>query len=424
MDLSSLRQAHPTFVYESYSFKIADGLLSIKFHFHISPNIDFFPTTQIPLGRENPKEIDNFVFHLGLIEMVSYWKAACSPTIEIKAGHLSSAQIDWWKDLFKNGLGEFFYVNKIDFTQSDFLTIKTSSKKHFGLSHVETSHDLVLVGGGKDSALTLELLSPEHGLFVNPTQAALAVADVAKVKNKIIVNREIDPLLLRLNEQGYLNGHTPFSAYLSFLSLLVAYLYQFKNVIVSNENSAGEANLEYLGLKVNHQYSKSFEYEERFKEYSCKYLTTDVNYFSFLRPLNELQIAALFFQTDKYDLAFNSCNVSRNKYWCGNCAKCAFVYLIASALIDKSRKNKIFGDKDFFTNENIQTFISQLKGEGEHKPLDCVGTEEESRLAAELIDKSDNESVKERILNDWGVDYFLPDRYKEILASKMKGLKL
>ena len=54
---------------------------------------------------------------LGMVELVSYWKITCSPQVVIEAGSLSEEQILWWKDLYFNGLGEFFYVNKI--TEAD-----------------------------------------------------------------------------------------------------------------------------------------------------------------------------------------------------------------------------------------------------------------------------------------------------------------
>ncbi len=53
------------------------------------------------------------------------------------------------------------------------------------------------------------------------------------------------------------------------------------------KSSANESN---VGENINHQYQKSYEYEEDFlKYYSTKYLKIPTFYFSFLRPLNELQ---------------------------------------------------------------------------------------------------------------------------------------
>ena len=57
--------------------------------------------------------MQDMIFSLGMVELVSYWKIACPPTVAVEAGWLNQDQIDWWKDLYFNGLGEFFYVNGI-----------------------------------------------------------------------------------------------------------------------------------------------------------------------------------------------------------------------------------------------------------------------------------------------------------------------
>lgn len=427
MELSLLRAIHREFIYESFSYNLDGEILKIKFHFKIQPDIEFSPTLEIPVEQNEIVNIDNFVFHLGLIEMLSYWKATCSPKIIIKAGKLTDVQVLWWKDLFINGLGEFYYQNNIDFTATDFLEINSSGQQFALKDHDNPEGNLVLIGGGKDSAVTAELLQRKNALLLNPTKAALEVCQIAGFKKNITVKRTIDPRLLQLNEQGYLNGHTPFSAYLSFLSLLVARVYGFESIVVSNETSAQEPNLEYRGLQVNHQYSKSYDYEKRFREYIKQFLSKKINYFSFLRPLNELQIAALFIQTEKYDSAFNSCNVGRGNYWCGSCPKCAFIYLLLSGLIDKPRLKKIFGEKDFFENEKIKGYIRDLTGEGKHKPLDCVGTEEESQMALKLIkgtDRREKEEIYKRIKSDWSDEHFLPKEYRKILKEKMRDLNI
>jgi len=120
--------------------------------------------------------------------------------------------------------------------------------------------DLVLVSGGKDSVVTLELLR-EAGrafdcLLLNPTPAALAIAKQAGCERPIIVRRTIDPRLLELNAQGYLNGHTPFSALLAFLGATVAALGGYSRVIVSNERSAEESGVKYLGHPIKQPNSR------------------------------------------------------------------------------------------------------------------------------------------------------------------------
>src|SRR5204863_3654535 len=133
--------------------------------------------------------------------------------------------------------------------------------------------------------------------------------------------------LLDLNARGFLNGHTPFSAYLGFLGAVSLLLYGYTDVIVSNERSSDEGNVLYRGKDINHQYSKSFRFERMFDEYLQKYLITNGRYFSFVRPLYELQIGKLFADFPEFFDLFKSCNRNRSDSWCGQCAKCLSVFL-------------------------------------------------------------------------------------------------
>ena len=211
--------------------------------------------------------LNNLIFHLGLIEILSYWKATCSPEIEILPGSLNKEQIKWWKDLIIKGMGQFFYENKIDFRKPDFVKIFSfeSVKKLAKVKSLTNNNEdrvLIPIGGGKDSVVTLEILKrAEKGISLfslNPTKASHNIIKIAgfpskkreknrKIRENIIVRRKIDKKLLQLNREGFLNGHTPFSAYLAFLSLLVATIFGQKYVAFSNERSSNEGNLKYLG---------------------------------------------------------------------------------------------------------------------------------------------------------------------------------
>ena len=49
------------------------------------------------------------IFSLGMVELVSYLEdTPALHKVVIEAGSLSEEQILWWKDLYFNGLGEFF----------------------------------------------------------------------------------------------------------------------------------------------------------------------------------------------------------------------------------------------------------------------------------------------------------------------------
>ena len=76
--------------------------------------------------------------------------------------------------------------------------------------------------------VTLECLRnemPVIPLIVNPRGATLNCVKTAGYKEDefIVINRTLDPTMLQLNAEGYLNGHTPFSALLAFISILVAF---------------------------------------------------------------------------------------------------------------------------------------------------------------------------------------------------------
>jgi UDP-N-acetyl-alpha-D-muramoyl-L-alanyl-L-glutamate epimerase len=157
MTFKELRQKHPRLIYQGFEKSFNEGNLVVRFNFLLDPDIDFHP--EITLPNVDPERVsDNLIFNLGMVELISYWKAACSPEIVIKTGHLDEGQISFWKDLLINGLGEFFYQNKIDFTK-DIVEIKAEGDMFPAYTGELKDRYLVLVGGGKDSAVTLELFS-------------------------------------------------------------------------------------------------------------------------------------------------------------------------------------------------------------------------------------------------------------------------
>ena len=393
---NSFRQTYPKFVYESYQYDVQPDGLHIVFTFRIGNDIVFTPSATIPtrpfLHFDQPREtMDSLVFHMGLIELISYWKCLCPPVVEIQCGSLNAAQISFWKKLYFNGLGEFFYVNGIAATQEDFLDIVTlpSNQNPLRLSPIEHSDIyLIPIGGGKDSVVTLELLqAPAYRpipLIMNPRGATVGCIEAAgySLDEALVIHRTIHPRLLELNAQGCLNGHTPFSAMLAFYTLLAAQLSGIPNIALSNESSANESTV--VGTDVNHQYSKSLEFENDFRHYVAQYISPSFNYFSFLRPLSELQIAMLFSRYEKYYDVFRSCNVgSKQDVWCGHCAKCLFAYIILSPFIPPSRLNAIFG-KCMLDDPEMKPYFDQLIGHAETKPFECVGTISEVNSALSM----------------------------------------
>jgi len=342
----------------------------------------------------------NLVFNLGIVESISYFKATCSPNFYIKCGFLTEEQSTWFSKLFYCGLGEFRYLNNIETIEKDFVNF-ISLGESLALEELDEKNSgiIIPIGGGKDSNVTLELLK-NHFDNINPfmigaKEVSYKCIEIAGYSsNDIIeVNRIIDKSLLELNDKGFLNGHTPFSAMVAFLTYTIAYALRKKYVVLSNENSANESNVK--GDKINHQYSKTLEFENDFREYASKYLKASVEYFSFLRPISELQIAKIFSSLKKYHLTFKSCNVGSKKnpwIWCGECPKCLFVYIILSPFLEKEELIKIFGS-DLYEKEYLLNTFIELCGYGEIKPFECVGTFEEVRYCVSkvIIDNLDRE---------------------------------
>ena len=384
-----LRNKYNTFVYEGFSIvNNLESEIKIKYKFTIEGLTSFEPEIKIlkknlDINEKLIQNCNNAIFHIGLIELISYWKCTCSPNVIIKAGYLNNEQIDWFKKLYFYGLGELFFTNGIHTNINDFMNIRCESTKVYeDYSNEKNDGYLIPIGGGKDSCVTLECLKNQkdnYCLIINPKPVTLACARVAGYdENRIVeVKRTIDSRLLDLNKQGFINGHTPFSSLLAFLSYFIADIIGKKYVALSNESSANESNVQ--GEKINHQYSKSFEFENDFRKYYNKYLKRNVEYFSFLRPLNELQIAMAFSKFEKYHTIFKSCNVGSKGAewkWCCNCPKCLFVYIILSPFLYKQRLINIFGEDLFKREDLLKTFV-ELTGNGETKPFECVGTYEE-----------------------------------------------
>ena len=442
---NEFRNKYKTFIYKNYDTEITDNNLVITYHFEIPELTSFNPTVTIPLNNVEIKRDSYFnylVFNLGLVELISYYKCTCSPNVIIEAGYIDENQINWFKKLYYYGLGEFLYLNNIEVSEEELMSITcTKDKEEIPTPSYNGKGNLIPIGGGKDSTVSLEILKSvkkdNHCFIINPKEVTLKCAEAANYEqDKIIgIKRVIDKNLIELNNQGFLNGHTPFSAMVAFSSYITAYIYNKKYITLSNESSANESTV--IGTKINHQYSKTYEFENDFNNYTKKYFNIDIQYFSLLRPLTEYQIGMLFSNYKQYHQIFKSCNVGSKTQpwkWCCNCPKCLFVYTILSPYLYKEDLVNIF-EEDMFENKELVNTFDELLGYSETKPFECVGTYEEVRYATSMtISKLNNtelpyllnyfknkyplelETNYERLFNN---EHNLPKEYEELVRKEL-----
>lgn len=409
--LSEIKK-YNTFIFDRFEIEKETDNIKIKFYYEIKDLRKFTHKLTIPVSVASTDEeyLKNLVFNIGMLELVSYYKATLADKIIVNCGSLTEDQISFFKKVYYYGLGEFMYLNSIKRDYDTFVKIESYGPTYKTTTDSSGAGSLIAIGGGKDSCVTLSLLdTKDNGCFIiNPKPVMLECAHIAGYTDNQIysVSRIIDKELINLNEEGFLNGHTPFSAMVAFVSYLTAYLNGKKQIVLSNESSANESNV--AGTKINHQYSKSYEFESDFQKYASSYLGNNIKYFSLLRPLTEYQIGMLFKNYKKFHKIFKSCNPGSKQnpwVWCCNCPKCLFVYSLLSPHLYKDELVDIFGS-DMFENKEMLPTFQELLGKINVKPFDCVGTFEEVNYAITKCIKQNEGHNLPFLLNYYKENYY------------------
>src|SRR5574344_1686208 len=130
----SLRETFSFFCFQKYNYFVENGDFFAEFSFSLDDKVIFKPKFTIPSRSfyqwdSLPKHLlELLVFNIGMIELVSYWKIACPRKVVVKPFSLDENQVRWWKKLYFNGLGEFFYVNGIVTNIDYFMEIESSGE--------------------------------------------------------------------------------------------------------------------------------------------------------------------------------------------------------------------------------------------------------------------------------------------------------
>ena len=384
------------FYYKNYNFDEQTGDLAFfytvsddKKNTHTFEEHLYFPKAPFALSNQQKHVLSDIFFLAHIAFGISYYKAFCPEKIIIESGSLTQKQAEFFNCFYLNGLGEFAVRNNLNLQGKIKFPYASGSTKCHKMSF--QNRYLVPVGGGKDSCLTLEILKQ-----TGCTCQAISIGSPRPIQESIAVSkltslglvRKISPHLIELNQSGTVkNGHVPITGMLAFVLWASAVIYDYQYVALSCERSADSGNMLQGDLLINHQYSKSFEFEQNFYDITHS-ITPEFRYFSLLRPLSEMAIARLFAQKCvDYFPVFTSCNkafkldeTKRLNRWCGNCDKCRFVFLILAPFMNKETLIQCVGSNPLNDLSQINGF-KELLGLSGHKPFECVGEIEESRYA-------------------------------------------
>ena len=348
----------------------------VTLRYALDDQIEFVEIFELPLA--NPEQtlsdaererVDGLLALLHWVAGVSYYKTALPPEVEFASGTPPPpAAAALLEALYSEGLAELAYTNGLQGLprprfarspqprggdrQAAAENVRRASGEYgSGPADAPLGRVLVPVGGGKDSAVALEIVRRagyELSLF--------SIGNAPPIARTTAVDA----------------------------------------VAMANERSASAANLSWDGVEVNHQFSKGLRAERLLSAAAAEIDRADlgaagVRSFSVLRPASELAIARAFARMEAYHGAFTSCNAIfridpalRAASWCCDCPKCRFVFLALAPFSEPEHLAAIFG-RDLLAEDGQFEGFALLTATGGHKPFECVGEEQESLAAIRLL---------------------------------------
>lgn len=331
---------------------------------------------------------------------VSYYKTAAPPVIVVE-DELSEAEVELCRAIYELGMRDFAYRNGLPIPRDIEIVAEPDGAKAppgaIPPASAVSPPDpgiAVPIGGGKDSIVVLEALRAFDPVVVsvNPTPAAKRVAATAG-RELMEIARGLDPLLFELNAKGAMNGHVPVTAIVSLITIAGGYLFGYDTTaialegsadapsrVVVNEIAAAGSGAVLHHEEVNHQWSKSAQFERQLQDVVRGSVNDSIRFVSPLRPFSEIEITAAFATLSPYLRIFRSCNQTARLQnaadsWCCDCPKCRFVFLALASALDRRSVVEIFGSDLLDDPSQTRGFCDML--DPDRKPFECVGTVEE-----------------------------------------------
>lgn len=383
-----------SFLYQQ--FRVDDDKQTVHFDYKLTHEGQDYPFTEslrFPLALlDTPAQTRSLrALHLAL--GVSYYKIF-TPAQIIQPYRMSADEASFWNEVWRNGLGEFLYINQLSpevlagFNEQD-------GQSFDGPAAAAEETALLGIGGGKDSIVAGELLKqlsiPTEG-FVMATGEQLgqakAVAETMRVPLNI-VERALDKRLLDVQElPGAHKGHIPISLIFGLVGTALAIAKGAAYVVVANEASASIPRITWEHGAVNHQWTKSFAFEQQLQAFVRDRVSAGVTYFSAVRQLTSVGVAKLFARHPKYLEVFTSDNsVFRidpakrpNARWSLDSPKSLSSFILLAPWLNEADIVRAFG-RNFLDETSLRDLFLEMVGVQGEPPLDCVGTADELALS-------------------------------------------
>ena len=335
----------------------------------------------------------------------SYFKAAPAQTVSVESALTAPAR-DIVEKLYGPGLGEFYVRNNLSYPPQIKIVAAEADAARFP-REINNDRAVVAFGGGKDSHVASAILNEAN---IKSERVSVILSDQVGARLQsmsetpvTLIKRCIDPKLIDLSRAGKaLNGHVPITAINSIVLGLYAAMTGAGWVVFANERAASEPTMHIDGHAVNHQYSKSLEFEDALKV-GFEAVAAPFTYFSILRPVSELWTGHYIANRASAALEiFASCNrnfvfagpsvLQDGQRWCGRCAKCVYTSVLLAPFLSPERHQTVFQSQPLHNPENM-TFLREIAGLTDAKPWECVG--ERREVASALLALADHAEWKD-----------------------------
>lgn len=382
-----MSEANPAFVISRRQFH-RDSQVA-EFHYELAGD-HFVETLQfdaLPDCEVDQQKLDVALDLAHVLIGTSYYKLRAPGEIRV-AQPLTAAQMAVVEAAYDLGLREFAAVNSLPIPHDVHWQVRARGAIDAAIDATlprGARGPLLPIGGGKDSALGMAAIPEATALAINPTDAQQRVSGVGKMP-LLGVRRSLAPLLAERTREGGLNGHVPVTAINSAIATLTAVLGGYDPVVFANERSADEDTVWQDNVPVNHQYSKSFHFEQLFAAAARE---IGIGYFSLTRQLSELATVSAVAALPELRSAILSCNRAYKldrqsdpgvhpQKWCLECGKCCFTFLCFAVFLSPEKAVRMFGGNPLDKVSMVDSFAALWCAQ---KPFDCVGERAESAAA-------------------------------------------